>query len=103
MPKFPCHVFKSPGPHYGPNGKTYSYAGAADQAQFDALMAKGWKDSLQVACGMVAEPEPVIAAVPDDNVAPTRAELEQKATEMGLRFDGRTTDAKLARMIAGEV
>ncbi|MGE0349819.1 hypothetical protein [Hydrogenophaga sp.] len=31
--------------------------------------------------------------------APSRAELEQKATELGITFDGRTKDAKLAAAI----
>ena len=31
---------------------------------------------------------------------PTRAELEQKARELGLKFDGRTTDKRLGAMIA---
>jgi hypothetical protein len=31
--------------------------------------------------------------------APTREELEQKATELGIGFNGRTTDAKLAAAI----
>ena len=40
------------------------------------------------------EPEPVI-----DDAAPTRAELEAKATELGIRFDGRTKDKKLGQLI----
>ena len=34
-----------------------------------------------------------------DNAPPTRAELEAKATELGLKFDGRTTDRKLLAAI----
>jgi hypothetical protein len=37
---------------------------------------------------------------PEDNAAPTRAELEAKATELGIRFDGRTKDKKLGQLIA---
>ena len=40
------------------------------------------------------EPEPVL-----DGAAPTRAELEAKATELGIRFDGRTKDKKLGQLI----
>ena len=40
------------------------------------------------------EPEPV-----HDAAAPTRAELEAKATELGIRFDGRTKDKKLGQLI----
>jgi hypothetical protein len=38
--------------------------------------------------------------VPADDAPPTRAELEAKAAEMGLKFDGRTSDRKLAQAIA---
>lgn len=34
-----------------------------------------------------------------DNAPPTRAELETKAAELGLKFDGRTSDKKLEKMI----
>ena len=44
--------------------------------------------------------EPVSVA---DELAPTRAELEEKATELGIKFDGRTTDAKLSKLIAEKV
>ena len=41
------------------------------------------------------EPEPE----PDYNIEPTREELEMKATELGLQFDGRTSDNKLRQRI----
>jgi hypothetical protein len=34
-----------------------------------------------------------------DDAAPTREELEAKATELGIRFDGRTKDKKLGQLI----
>ena len=39
------------------------------------------------------------AIVPEDDAAPTREELEAKATELGIRFDGRTKDKKLGQLI----
>lgn len=44
--------------------------------------------------------EPVEAAVPDENAPPTREELEAKATELGIPFNGRTSDKKLSGLIA---
>lgn len=44
--------------------------------------------------------EPVEAAVIDENAPPTRAELEAKATELGIPFNGRTSDKKLSGLIA---
>ncbi len=35
----------------------------------------------------------------NDDAEPTRAELEAKATELGIRFDGRTKDKKLGQLI----
>lgn len=37
--------------------------------------------------------------VPDDNAAPTRIELVEKAKELGLTFTKRTSDEKLLAMI----
>ncbi len=41
----------------------------------------------------------VVEAVPEDDAPPTRAELEAKAAELGIRFDGRTKDKKLGQLI----
>lgn len=39
----------------------------------------------------------------DDNAAPTRIELEQKARELGIKYDGRWSDKRLAAVIAEKV
>lgn len=44
--------------------------------------------------------KPVETAVPEDNAPPTREELEAKATELGIPFNGRTSDKKLSGLIA---
>lgn len=41
----------------------------------------------------------VVEAAPEDDAPPTRAELEAKAKELGIRFDGRTGDKKLGQLI----
>lgn len=55
-----------------------------------------WRDHVKAtpAPAPVIEPEPII-----DDTAPTREELESKATELGIRFDGRTKDKKLGQLI----
>jgi hypothetical protein len=40
-----------------------------------------------------------VSVVPDDNAAPTRIELIEKAKELGLTFTKRTSDEKLLAMI----
>jgi hypothetical protein len=41
----------------------------------------------------------VVEAAQEDDAAPTREELEAKAKELGIRFDGRTGDKKLGQLI----
>jgi imidazolonepropionase-like amidohydrolase len=40
-----------------------------------------------------------VTVTTDDNAPPTRAELEQQATLLGLKFDRRTTDKRLLERI----
>jgi hypothetical protein len=37
---------------------------------------------------------------PQDDAPPTRDELQAKATDLGIPFNGRTTDKKLSGLIA---
>jgi len=62
------------------------------EADIDSKLAEGWR--LTPFDAYTVEHEPA-----DDKSPPTRAEMEQKATELGLKFDGRTTDQKLAKLI----
>jgi len=58
---------------------------------------KAKKPALQAAAEPVPTPTP--SAVPADSAEPTRAELEQKATELGIKFDARYGDKTLAKRI----
>lgn len=88
---FPTIVYKCPGDHHRAGG-TYSYRGAEDVEALSALVAEGWFLTLPEAIeGKAAET--------DDNSAPTRKELEAKAAELGIKFDGRTTDKSLGEKI----
>jgi hypothetical protein len=93
---FPTMLYKCPGPHSCAGG-TFGYIGAVDQAEFDQRIADGWHPTMPEAMN-----PPVVtpAIVPDDSTPPTREELESKATELGLKFDGRTSDVKLGKMIS---
>jgi hypothetical protein len=46
-----------------------------------------------------AQAQEVVDIEPVDESAPTREELEAKAIELGIRFDGRTKDKKLGQLI----
>lgn len=92
MSEYPTLVYKSPGDHFGPGSTTYSYKGIQEPEQMAEALASGWFRTLAEAlAGEAAEPE--------DNAGPNREELEAKAAELGIKFDGRTTDAGLLKKI----
>ena len=96
----PKLVYKSPGSQYGPAGKTYSWSGVKTQEDLDDKIADGWFLTLAEAIAPKDAPNIEQKAVEiDENAPPTRSELEQKATELGLKFDGRTSDNKLGQKI----
>ncbi len=98
-------VYRSPGAHSGPPGKTYDYLGVFSQAEIDAALAAGWCRTLVDACTdkAAAIDPPLVEAVEDpapaDDAPPTREELRAKAAEIGLEYDGRISDKKLLMMI----
>jgi hypothetical protein len=96
--EFPSMVYKVPGKHVRPHG-TYDFAGVNNAEELDAKLKDGWFSSLAEAI----EPkkiEPVVEEAKADDIAPTtRQELEQKATELGIKFDGRFSDKKIAQLI----
>jgi len=95
--EFPALVYKAEGKYIRPHG-TYDFVGVNDQQELEQKLGEGWFDSLQAAIEGEAEKdtsEPVL----DDDAPPTREELETKATELGIKFDGRYSDKKIAQMI----
>jgi hypothetical protein len=100
--EFPALVYKAEGKYIRPHG-TYDFVGVNDQQELEQKLSEGWFESLEAAIeGKTAAPEPVKAVsepVLDDFAPPTREELETKATELGIKFDGRYSDKKIAQMI----
>lgn len=95
---YPRLVYKSPG-HEGAGKLTYSTLAVAGDDELAAALADGWHGSLSEA---LAPPAPTPAPAPepiDETSGPTRAELEQMATELGIKFDGRTADKTLLAKI----
>ena len=114
MMDYPALVYRCPGAHFGPNGTTYDSLGVKDDAQLAAALVDGWADSIVKAVEIYfgESNESVAGSVPnvdasgaekindgDENSPPTREELEEKANELGIKFDGRTTDRKLLEKI----
>ena len=129
MIELPAILYQSPGPHKKPGGGTYAYTGAKTQEEFDAKLSAGWfassAEAITAAGDKATTPkrvaewrikakakktkkrkpskplgwkQPVPVPVIED-APPTRAELETKAKELGIRFDGRTRDKKLGQLI----
>ena len=103
MTDFPTILYRTPGPHKKPRGKTYAFISAADQEAFDALIAKGWSASYEEAVSKL-DKKPKAKAVEkaaeiDEVSAPTREELEAKAKELGVSFNARTSDITLSDRI----
>jgi hypothetical protein len=110
--EFPRFVYLSPG-NFRRGKSSYRYVSVNSLEEHDAYLAQGWSTSADLAIDRANAPTPAPApapvpapVVPEDNAPPTRAELETKAREIGLRFDGRTSDRTLLRRITqaiGEV
>ena len=106
--EFPTFVYKPKGPGKF-KGKRYSYRAVEDEAERQLMLREGWMATREEACGF-APPAPVAAPVVESVVAevvedapPTREELEQMAKELGVKFDGRTSDKKLLALIGEKV
>lgn len=88
---FPTIVYKCPGNHHRAGG-TYDYVGVSDAAGLVLALSGGWFLTLPEAIAGVANES-------EDDSAPTREEMAIKAVELGIKFDGRTTDKALAEKI----
>lgn len=96
---YPTIVYRCPGDHQMPGG-TYSYLGVKDEDAMKEAIKDGWCKTLEeAASGKPSKSEaPKVEEVAED-AAPTRAELEQQADELGIKYDGRTSEAKLLKAI----
>lgn len=115
--KFPVHVYRCPGGTFSPSGVTYNLKAVHSATELDEAVSAGWAMSLDEAAKDITvrdltphrrrkkvvvnvAPAPVKDEVPDDDAAPTRQELETKADELGIKYDGRTSDSKLLERIS---
>lgn len=101
MDSHPVMLYKAGGKEECHGGKFYTLIAADSEAEAAAL-ADGWHltttEATAAAQAPAATPAPA-DPIPADDAAPTRAELEAKAKELNIPFDGRTSDAKLAAKI----
>lgn len=117
--EYPRMLYKAGGPEEI-NGRRFSTLIVNSQDEQDAAQEDGWHLTTTEASAPKVETKTYsdgttvtgAAPLPDqspeqqdasDNAPPTRAELEQKAKELGIKFDGRTSDKKLGELIATEL
>jgi hypothetical protein len=65
----------------------------------DGINHRLLREQAAAAAQAEAQAVEVMDTTSEDDAAPTREELEAKATELGIRFDGRTKDKKLGQLI----
>jgi hypothetical protein len=65
----------------------------------DGINHRLLREQAEAATQAEAQAVEVVDTAPEYDAAPTREELEAKATELGIRFDGRTKDKKLGQLI----
>jgi len=122
-------LYKVPGKLRLKSGLTYGVLDVFDTRSMENSLARGWHLTLEAAVAAVeasarpavaapqaaaivsapaiaekpavvdTEPQVEQACEPDD-APPTRAELEEKARELGIKFDGRTSDKLLLKRIS---
>lgn len=92
MEKEKIAIYRSPGPHFGPPGKTYECSGVYVDELHEKLQ-DGWFDTFLTAINIDITNEV------DNNSAPTRAELEQKASELGVKVSSKWSDQTLFEKI----
>lgn len=81
----------------------YDTVVVADAAQHAAALAEGWFEhwpDAKAAATAAKQASAAKAAANAETAPPTRAELEQKAAELGITFAPNIGDAKLAERIA---
>lgn len=88
-------VYRCPGPHQRPRG-TFDFKGVSSEAEHEAARQDGWFDTLPEAI----EGKASLKELPPVDLPPTRDELEQKAKQLNIKFDKKTSDEVLAKKIS---
>jgi hypothetical protein len=104
MDQFPQMLYKVGGPEQC-HGGSFSITTVDDAQALDAALADGWHtgtDEARAAHAAKLAEKPTTDTKTDD-APPTRAELEQKAIELGIVFSTNIGDAKLAERIAAKL
>jgi hypothetical protein len=101
MDQFPQMIYKAPGREQI-HGGSFDTTIVENAEALDAALAEGWHVGTDEAkaAHLASLAQAQLAEPPAANAPPTRAELEQKATELGIVFAANIGDKKLAERIA---
>jgi hypothetical protein len=104
--EYPTILYRCPGAIKKTSGQhvnaTYDVAGAQNPIEYQLLQAKGWHDTFDAAYEAQqnrknAALTPVVTPAALEEPLPSeREQLEIEAKALGIKFDGRTGNAKLA-------
>ena len=95
-------LYKAPGPHEIHGGHfNYTIVDADEGGAIDAAKSDGWFLTTPEAAEAYEATKPKAPTQkPDDLLPATRAELEQKANELKLKFTAKTSDEELSKLIS---
>lgn len=103
MKRFPQALYKFPGAHQLEDG-LYDVLAVQDEAQLGEALADGWHEhpGSAKAAHEAAQAQTVagVSKKPEPDEPSERDALEAKAHALGLKFDGRIGDKKLAALVA---
>jgi hypothetical protein len=106
-------VYRGYGPHQRKGGG-FSTLGVRSEEELEEALSSGWYRTLPEAIEAHDNPKPIIPVADavadplgdgkkggsrDDGDPVTREELETNAKKLGVKFDGRTSNASLLRKI----
>lgn len=95
-------LYKAPGPHEIHGGHfDYTIVDADEEGAIETAKAEGWFETTTEAkeASEVAKTK----REAELNAPPSRAELETKANELGIKFNDKMSDKKLADLIAANL
>ena len=100
MTTFPTIVYKDGGDHQRPGG-TFSYVAAPDKESYQSLLENGWFPTLEETTEKksVVSVETLAAEEGTDDGEPTRAEIEAKCKELGIKVHHKAKDETLLNKI----
>lgn len=98
-------LYKAPGPHEIHGGHfDYTIVDADEEGAIEQAQADGWHlTTPEAKADYDAVKAPEVKLPPNDLLGPTRAELEQKANELKLKFSAKTTDEELGKLIQAKL